>query len=185
MSQLTHQDPTEPIKDQNFIAQMAQFSALEQMQNMSVAVSSLADRQALGLVGKFVAGTEAETGETVSGVARALFYEEGQAFLEVSGRAIALKDIKMISEPEQVRQEFGGQAPAAPAATPASPNVQAAAPAAPAVSAVPAQKPEVKSLEQNPAAVPPAPVKKAEQPAGPTGWQLRNFQRTLAALESN
>jgi flagellar basal-body rod modification protein FlgD len=34
ITQLTHQDPTEPLKDQEFIAQMAQFSSLEQMMNM-------------------------------------------------------------------------------------------------------------------------------------------------------
>jgi len=134
---------------------MAQFSALEQMQNMSVAVGSLADRQALNLVGKFVAGTEAETGETVSGVARALFYEEGQAFLEVSGKAIALKDIKMISQPEQVRQEFGGQAPTGPLAPAKATPADPVAPAAP-----------------------------EEVPPGPSSWRLRNFQRTLDALES-
>lgn len=35
MTQLTYQDPTDPMKDRDFIAQMAQFSSLEQMTNMS------------------------------------------------------------------------------------------------------------------------------------------------------
>ncbi len=35
ITQLTHQDPTEPMDDREFIAQMAQFSTLEQMTNLS------------------------------------------------------------------------------------------------------------------------------------------------------
>ncbi len=35
LTQLTHQDPSEPMKDKEFIAQMAQFSSLEQMTNMA------------------------------------------------------------------------------------------------------------------------------------------------------
>jgi len=35
ITQLRHQDPMEPMKDQDFIAQLAQFSSLEQMTNMN------------------------------------------------------------------------------------------------------------------------------------------------------
>ncbi len=35
VAQLSHQDPLEPMKDQEFIAQMAQFSALEQMMQIN------------------------------------------------------------------------------------------------------------------------------------------------------
>jgi flagellar basal-body rod modification protein FlgD len=38
IAQLKHQDPLEPLKDQEFIAQMAQFSSLEQLQNMNEAM---------------------------------------------------------------------------------------------------------------------------------------------------
>ncbi|MBT3276089.1 MAG: flagellar hook assembly protein FlgD, partial [Spirochaetales bacterium] len=42
ITQLTHQDPTEPMKDTEFIAQMAQFSTLEQITNMTQDFSKLA-----------------------------------------------------------------------------------------------------------------------------------------------
>ena len=35
VTKLKYQDPTNPIKDESFIADMAQFSSLEQMQNMN------------------------------------------------------------------------------------------------------------------------------------------------------
>lgn len=45
ITQLQNQDPTQPLDDKEFIAQMAQFSTLEQMQNMNTAMLSLLDSQ--------------------------------------------------------------------------------------------------------------------------------------------
>jgi flagellar basal-body rod modification protein FlgD len=42
VTQLSYQDPTAPMEDKEFIAQMAQFSALEQMTNMAGDFSKLA-----------------------------------------------------------------------------------------------------------------------------------------------
>lgn len=41
ITQLQNQDPTSPMDDKEFIAQMAQFSSLEQMQNMTKAMEEL------------------------------------------------------------------------------------------------------------------------------------------------
>ena len=41
VTQLTHQDPTAPMEDREFIAQMAQFSSLEQMMNMNATMGTL------------------------------------------------------------------------------------------------------------------------------------------------
>jgi flagellar basal-body rod modification protein FlgD len=58
ITQLSHQDPTQPMQDQEFIAQMAQFSSLEQMTNMSQGLAKVADlmsrAQAVSLLGKLV-----------------------------------------------------------------------------------------------------------------------------------
>ncbi|QCR31802.1 flagellar hook assembly protein FlgD [Lysinibacillus sp. SGAir0095] len=41
ITQLQNQDPTQPMDDKEFISQMAQFSSLEQMQNMTTAMQNL------------------------------------------------------------------------------------------------------------------------------------------------
>jgi flagellar basal-body rod modification protein FlgD len=58
VTQLQHQDPTAPLEDKEFIAQMAQFSSLEQMTNMSQGFQKLsgllASSEAAGVLGKTV-----------------------------------------------------------------------------------------------------------------------------------
>lgn len=62
VAQMANQDPMEPMKDTEFIAQMAQFSALEQMQALN---QSFMNSQAHGMVGRFVvASTYVENKET-------------------------------------------------------------------------------------------------------------------------
>ena len=100
VTQLSYQDPTSPVKDQQFIAQMAQFSSLEQMQNMASSLGRLADQQAHNLIGRYVLGPDFVNGEQIGGVVQALFYDENnKAFLKVGGRAVALDQVKMIGDP--------------------------------------------------------------------------------------
>jgi flagellar basal-body rod modification protein FlgD len=74
ITQLSHQDPTQPLGDKEFIAQMAQFSSLEQITNMSEGLSKVADlvarSQALSLLGTNVDVADGES--LVSGVVDAV-----------------------------------------------------------------------------------------------------------------
>lgn len=45
IAQLQNQDPTSPMEDKEFIAQMAQFTSLEQMSNMNNTLQALVDSQ--------------------------------------------------------------------------------------------------------------------------------------------
>jgi len=77
--QLTHQDPSAPMNDREFISQMAQFSSLEQMTNMSTEFGKLKNllqlNQAVNLLGKKVEVTEGS--KVVQGVVEAV---SGQDF---------------------------------------------------------------------------------------------------------
>lgn len=42
-TQLAHQDPLNPMEDQEFIAQLAQFSSLEQMQNVNENIETMGE----------------------------------------------------------------------------------------------------------------------------------------------
>ncbi len=58
ITQLQHQDPTNPMQDKEFIAQMAQFSSLEQMTNMASSFGKLSSvlnsSEAQSLLGRTV-----------------------------------------------------------------------------------------------------------------------------------
>ena len=58
ITQLQNQDPTEPMENTEFIAQMAQFSSLEQMTNMSSSFTKMANyitgSEAMATLGKKV-----------------------------------------------------------------------------------------------------------------------------------
>lgn len=154
ITQLSHQDPTQPVSDQQFIAQMAQFSSLEQMQNIATGISKMGERQAYGMVGKFVVGKDFATGEMVSGIAKALFYDNaGQAFLKVGGRAVHLNDVTLVGDASDFRRDAGGlgEAEQGPAANQTvTQNVQPAQPGA-----VPhANQPGTEGQNNTPGAVP-------------------------------
>jgi flagellar basal-body rod modification protein FlgD len=74
ITQLSYQDPTSPMEDKEFIAQMAQFSTLEQMTGMakdfSKLTSMLMGNEASSALGKSVEIIEGE--RTVHGVVQAV-----------------------------------------------------------------------------------------------------------------
>ncbi len=97
VKQLEHQDPLEPVKDRAFIAQMAQFSALEQMHNVANSVNSLRSFQANLLVGRTVSGKDFVNGKTIKGVVDKIFFDAAnQVFLKVNGRNIRLEDLSSV-----------------------------------------------------------------------------------------
>jgi len=74
ITQLSYQDPTAPMEDKEFIAQMAQFSTLEQMTGMakdfSKLTSMLMGNEASSALGKSVEIIEGE--RTVHGIVQAV-----------------------------------------------------------------------------------------------------------------
>lgn len=99
VTQLRYQDPLNPVDDKEFIAQMAQFSSLEQMQNMNASLSS---SKAFDLIGKRVTATfsDEETGEmsTVEGTVSSVKMTGGKTFVVVKGQDIPVDSITDVTD---------------------------------------------------------------------------------------
>jgi flagellar basal-body rod modification protein FlgD len=96
IAQLKNQDPLNPVKDTDFIAQLANFSSLEQMTNMNSSMSTLLAQQnytnAANMIGKQVT-----TSDSSSGVVDKVSLEQGQIYLYVGANKYTLSDITSVS----------------------------------------------------------------------------------------
>lgn len=103
ITQLTHQDPLEPVSDTEFIAQMAQFSTLEQMTNVAKGVESLLSvtkLNAQSYIGKEVIYYDDNTGLYQQSSVRSALFEDGEVYLELeNGKYILLDEIKAVTTP--------------------------------------------------------------------------------------
>ena len=98
VTQLKYQDPLKPMEDKEFIAQMAQFSSLEQMQNMN---QTFNDVKAFSMIGKAVAAiVQDESGDLkeVMGVVESVRIAKGRTYAQVDGRDIDVSDITDVFE---------------------------------------------------------------------------------------
>ncbi|MDN5363882.1 MAG: flagellar basal-body rod modification protein FlgD [Eubacteriales bacterium] len=96
VTQLRYQDPLQPTNDREFIAQLAQFSALEQMQNI-YRVSLMG--QAVTLIGKTVeaeASGSSGTQEVIRGTVTAVNFAGSKIKVLVGEREIEINEIKRV-----------------------------------------------------------------------------------------
>lgn len=97
LTQLNYQDPLKPLDNQEFLAQMAQFSSLEQTRQLNERVDTLlsiqSSTQSIGLLGKTV-DIQTATG-TVTGQITTLVFKEGQPFMTVKAGEQFLTDISL------------------------------------------------------------------------------------------
>lgn len=97
--QMQNQDPLEPVENTEMIAQLAQFSALEQMTNLNSSFEKLSSDfsqlsfvTAGGLVGRTVSGQDADGILREGKVERAIF-EQGSVYLLVGGGRVPLANL--------------------------------------------------------------------------------------------
>ncbi|HSY26954.1 MAG TPA: flagellar hook capping FlgD N-terminal domain-containing protein, partial [Burkholderiaceae bacterium] len=88
-TQLTNQDPLKPMDDQEFLAQIAQFSTLEQSAALNATVNQMftvqSVAQTVGLIGQTVTvNPTTATGSQIVGQVTALNYVSGQVQLTVT-----------------------------------------------------------------------------------------------------
>lgn len=104
VAQMRYQDPLSPTNDKEFISQMAQFSALEQMVNLNNKFSSMSYLLALGfdsmnafsLIGKEVE-VQLSSDETLIGTVDRVLQKDGEFFIEINKELYTLAQIKSVS----------------------------------------------------------------------------------------
>jgi flagellar basal-body rod modification protein FlgD len=103
VTQLRYQDPLNPVDDKEFIAQMAQFSALEQMQNMN---KSFTQSQAYSLMGKRITANIVDEGSNaltvVEGTVTGVKIELGKAYVIVKGKEIPVEQVAYVYDEQSV-----------------------------------------------------------------------------------
>lgn len=104
--QMRNQDPLEPAKDTEFIAQLAQFSALEQMQNLN---ETVVNSQAFSLVGKYVlintTDSDGRAGE-VAGVVDCITMKGGETYMTVNGQQYSMDQLVEVRDEYYAVQEY-------------------------------------------------------------------------------
>ncbi len=96
VTQLKYQDPLDPVKNEDFLAQLAQFSSLEQMTSMNTNFSSLLYTQqvaqATSLIGSTVTYVDSDS-TVVSGVAESVVIYNSTPYLKVGEDAVPLDGV--------------------------------------------------------------------------------------------
>jgi len=99
MTQLQYQDPMKPMDDTQFISQMAQFTSLEQMQNLN---SSMQMTQASSMIGMKVTWTDSSSAEVKTGVVDSVRLVDGAPKLVIGSDSIELSKITGVEYPKTV-----------------------------------------------------------------------------------
>ncbi|CCZ91036.1 flagellar hook capping protein [Clostridium sp. CAG:167] len=104
--QMQNQDPLNPQSDQEFIAQLAQFSSLEQMTNLN---STMSNTSAYGLVGKEVIVQKKDSDGTtteVRGTVDSVIMKNGHAQLTINGVNYDLDDLVEVMDDVYASQKY-------------------------------------------------------------------------------
>ncbi|HEY8491779.1 MAG TPA: flagellar hook capping FlgD N-terminal domain-containing protein [Dehalococcoidia bacterium] len=99
IAQMRNQNPLEPMKDTDFIAQMAQFDTLTQMRKVNealVALQRLSElTQASSLLGRTVTAVDQE-GREITGTVSHVKVVDGVPMLDVGGKTVDIYRVKEV-----------------------------------------------------------------------------------------
>jgi flagellar basal-body rod modification protein FlgD len=94
VTQMSSQDPLNPQSDTDFAAQLAQFSSLQETQNMQ---SDLQSIQATGLIGSTVTVTPSTGSGSLTGTVSSVDISSGTPEIMVNGNAYELSQITSVT----------------------------------------------------------------------------------------
>lgn len=102
---LRSQDPLEPMKDTDFMAQMAQFTALDQARGMSQDIARLRAEQQFSyantLIGKTVTYKPVAEDEPATGIVTGVSLEAGTPYIEINGQSYELAALHTLALAEK------------------------------------------------------------------------------------
>ncbi len=94
VTQLRYQDPLKPMEDKEFVAQLAQFSALEQMQNLNKSFELL---KAQSLIGRNIVATSLQdSSKLIEGRVESVKIDGSNVYLRVNGTEVPLDNVKEV-----------------------------------------------------------------------------------------
>lgn len=107
VTQMQNQDPMAPVDNQEYLAQLAQFSSLSEMQELNDNVVGLAVlqqnnallaqlTQSSALIGHEVHWLDADTQAPMSGVVESIKLENGLALLSIDGHDVPLTSVVQV-----------------------------------------------------------------------------------------
>lgn len=107
VTQLENQDPLSPVQNEDFVAQLATFSSLSELEELNqniLAMITLNQSNALlsqltqgsALIGNQVNWTDPQTGEPRQGTVDSVRIEEGLAILRIGGEDVPLAAVDQI-----------------------------------------------------------------------------------------
>ncbi len=101
ITELENQDPTNPVDDTQMASQMAQFSSLAAMTNMSTTLQSMSNSESLysgvAMIGKTIAATDPKTGAVTQGVVSQVHIDgTGNTTLLVGNSTVPLSNVTTV-----------------------------------------------------------------------------------------
>lgn len=169
IAQLKNQDPLAPMDNSQFTAQMAQFSSLEQLMNMSTQLTQMnaSMGSASQLIGQKVTWYDTESKNYLTGNVASVLQKDGKMFAAVGKYLVPTSDITMVEPAGAADDKAEGVTPGKAPDTAASTDAAAAA----QTDVVSKETTEAKTTEAAPAATAAAadnqaPQQSAEEAAG-------------------
>lgn len=105
VTQMQYQDPLNPSSNTEYVSQLATFSQLEQLQNLSTTTTS---SQAYSLVGKNVTiKNETDTGKTqyISGKVDYIYKSGSTVKMSVDGKLYSIDDLESVMDDSYVKEQ--------------------------------------------------------------------------------
>lgn len=98
ITQLKNQDPMSPQDSSEFVAQLAQFSSLEQITQLNKNITAVLESSVTNLIGRTVEvlDSSSQTGLTQGVVTGITYYKDGPA-IKVNGQDYPMKAVQSVS----------------------------------------------------------------------------------------